>query len=331
MGSTASLQSFWNGRWVPHRELHVAVDDLGFTQAVTAVERLRTYGARIFQTDRHLQRFASTVAALQIAGLPDQRTLQELSGELLQRNRRWLREQREAGVVLFATPGAASHPALWPQHHEGGLSDASPTAAPQPTLVAYLMPLPLARIADRIHRGQPLVITDVRQTSLHTWPRHLKVRSRLHYFLADRHATAVDPRALGILLDEDSTVTETSVANLAIVGKGRIISPPAARVLPGITQAVAEEIAAELKIAWDKRPLSIAEMHTADEVLLFGTTTGIWPGWLVNDATDSGHRSSAKDGADGGQAASTPANAGPVFRALRKRFDELCLGDRRGS
>lgn len=309
MKPAPSLQSFWNGRWLPHHELHVAIDDLGFTQGVTAVERMRTYGGRPFRVSRHLQRFASTVTALQIAGLPDQPAQQEIIDELLQRNRLWLDAHGEAAIVLFATPGRVSQPALRPQHQAGEGTDPAAREALHPTLAAYLSPLPLELIAHRIRRGQPLVITNVVQPSVQTWPRHLKVRSRLHYFLADRQATAIDSDALGILLDEDGTVTETSVANLAVVQSGQIVSPPAERVLPGVTQAVAEEIASDLKINWEKHPLSIQEIRDSDEVLLFGTTTGIWPAWLVTDAADHG---------------TPPVIDGPIFQALRKRFDAIC-------
>ncbi|MEX0824947.1 MAG: aminotransferase class IV [Pirellulaceae bacterium] len=318
------LESFWNGEWLPHHELHVAVDDLGFTQGVTAVERMRTYGGRVFQVSRHLQRFASTVTALQITGLPDQPTQQEIVDELLRRNRRWLNEQREAGIVLFATPGRLDRPALRPQHQAGLSSEATESNTAHPTLVAYLSPLPLALIAHRIRCGQPLALTNVVQPSVQTWPRHLKVRSRLHYFLADRQATAIDPDALGILLDEDRTVTETSVANLAVVHSGRIFSPPADRVLPGVTQAVAEEVASELKIGWEKRPLSIREMQDADEVLLFGTTTGIWPAWLVSEATG---RADPGESAGSSNAGARRSVVGPIFQSLRKRFDAICAAD----
>lgn len=324
MNPAASRQSFWNHRWLPHHELHVAVDDLGFTQGVTAVERMRTYGGRAFHASRHLRRFASTVKTLQIVGLPDQQALQELVDELLQRNRHWLREQREAGIVLFATPGRADRPALRPQHPSAGAFDRALPEPAHPTFVAYVVSLPLTVIARRIRRGQALVITDVVQPSVQSWPRHLKVRSRLHYFLADRQASAVDPDALGILLDEDRTLTETSVANLAVVRSGRIVSPPAGQILPGVTQAVAEEIATDLKIGWEKRPLSIEETRHADELLLFGTTTGIWPGWLISEAADHG---APPRSATSPEDQSRPTHPGPIFQALRKRFDAVCRSD----
>ena len=33
---------FLGGHWVPHTEMRVGVEDIGFRQGVTAVERLRT-------------------------------------------------------------------------------------------------------------------------------------------------------------------------------------------------------------------------------------------------------------------------------------------------
>ena len=40
---------FLGGEWVPQHQMVISVDDGGFRQGVTAVERLRTYGHAIFE------------------------------------------------------------------------------------------------------------------------------------------------------------------------------------------------------------------------------------------------------------------------------------------
>ena len=46
---------------------------------------------------------------------------------------------------------------------------------------------------------------------------HAKVRSRLHYFLADREAHALESGSRAILCHEDGRASETSTANIAAV------------------------------------------------------------------------------------------------------------------
>lgn len=248
-------------RWVGPDQLRIPIDDVGFLQAATAVERLRTYRQRPLEVAAHLRRFCRSAAALSIA-LPDDTTLASLIDQLLRRNADWLTEQGDVGIVLFATPG------------RGG-------AGVAPTLGMHLTSLDHPAIKRRQQFGQPLVITDVRQPPAASWPRDIKVRCRLHYYLADHQAQAVDRDAVGLLLDDDGTITETSVANVAIVRDGCIVSPPKERVLPGVTQAQAMRLALAAGIQWQQRSVSVHEVRQADEILLLGTTTGIWHAWLA--------------------------------------------------
>ena len=269
----------------------ISIDDLGFRQAVTAVERLRTYHRQPFLLAPHVARWQRTVDEL---GIDCPRSVDEIAtsvDELLRRNDQWLQHQGDASITLFATPGP---------HRP---------AEPAATFGLHLSALDHELVASRRRHGQPLVITHVAQPPLSAWPREIKVRSRLHFYRADRLAKQSDPAAIGALLDDDGSVTETSVANLAVVSGGAIVSPPADRVLTGITQAAIEGLAAEAGILWDKQSVPVASLRYADEILLMGTDTGIW---------FASHIDGHPVGQHGDQ-----AEGGPVYRELRRRFDEL--------
>ena len=253
---------FLAGNWVPHGQLTVSVDDTGFRQGVTAVERLRTYHQSIFAADAHLSRWQHSTAELEITGLPSKTTIKNLLQELLDRNQTLLDAEGELGITLFATPGAA----------DVGTA----------TFGMHVNRLNSQQNRQRRESGQPLIVTPIQQPAPECWPRTIKIRSRVHYHLADLAAHREDPAASGILLDSDNTVTETSIANLAIVIDGKIISPPADRVLGGITQGVMEQLAEELQIPWSKCPISVPDLMDADEVLLMGTDGGLWFANTVN-------------------------------------------------
>lgn len=281
--------AYLDGRWIDHATLSISAEDLGFRQGVVAVERLRTYGGHPFQVPAHLDRWEATLASLRIdRSVASGQEMMELNAELLRRNAAWRAAEGEFGITWFATPGKSA----------GGRG----------TLGLHLNRIDPGRVERRRRLGQPLVITDVVQPPPETWSRSIKVRCRLHYYLADQLARQHDSDASGVLLDGDGGITETSIANLAVVLGEEIHSPPADRVLGGITQQVVEPLAASAGIRWRKCSLQPETLRAADEVLLMGTDTGLWFAGRVDDQPIG----------DGGP--------GEIYRTLRDRFDQVTAG-----
>jgi branched-subunit amino acid aminotransferase/4-amino-4-deoxychorismate lyase len=277
-------QCYLSGDWLPYASLSISAEDQGFRQGVVAVERLRTYAGRSFQIDPHLRRWQHTVESLKIRQLPDRSQIEQLLVQVLDLNRALIDQQIDVGITIFATPGS--------------------TGRSLPTFCLHLNRLDHQRVQRRRELGQPLVVTDIEQPSQRCWPRSIKVRSRIHYYLADKEAGKRGDDAIGVLIDSDGSVTETSIANLAMVQAGKITSPPAESVLGGITQMFVESLAAELGIDWCKRPITRDELRQADEILLMGTDSGIWFASSVDDHPIG----------DG--------QPGEVYRSLRDRFDQ---------
>ncbi|WP_182867767.1 aminotransferase class IV [Rhodopirellula sp. JC639] len=273
--------AYHNGQWVSGDEACLSIRDPAITQAVTAVERVRAYNGRLFQFDRHLDRWQHTTAALAITGLPARQALAEQIDAVIRRNDAWLQTHNEFGVVWFASPGIAG----------------------SPTLVIDLYPIDSALMKRRIRSGSPLVVTSVQQPAAECWSRNLKVRCRLHYYLADREAARQHPDALGVLLDSDGSITETSIANVLIVHAGQVVSPPDDQVLQGISRQVVRELCDASGVPWRERRIYPDELRTADEVLLTGTSCGLW---FAHSIDGSPLRS-----------------AGPVYQRLRAGFDAL--------
>jgi len=81
-----------------------------------------------------------------------------------------------------------------------------------------------------------------------------------------------------IMLAADGHVSEASAANVFIVQGGRLVTPPTTHdILPGITRQTVFDLAAELKIAVDERPVDRSELYQADEVFLCGTGVHVVP------------------------------------------------------
>jgi branched-subunit amino acid aminotransferase/4-amino-4-deoxychorismate lyase len=259
-GPTAYL----NGKIVPLSQAAVGVFDIGFVQGVTVAEQLRTFRSKLFRLEMHLERLAHS---LEIVGLHPTQSLDEVGGittELVERNRQLIDADDDLGATIFITPG---------------MSTAYAAVAKQsgPTVCVHTQPLSFGQWADKYRNGDSLVLTDVVQVPDECWPRALKCRSRMHYYLADKKARETEPGARALLLDEDGFVTEASTANVVIYKAGEgLISPPREAVLPGVSIAVLEELAGQLKISFIHRPLALAEVIAADEVLLCSTSPCVW-------------------------------------------------------
>jgi branched-chain amino acid aminotransferase len=194
--------AFLNGQWIPASAAAVPVGDAGFVLGATVAEQLRTFAGNIFRLDDHLARLAHS---LEIVGFDTGLTLDQLAQvarEVVARNHPLLAPGDDLGLSIFVTPG--DYPAY------------APPGPTRPTVCLHTYPLPFRLWARKYREGQALVTTDIQQVPSHCWPTGLKCRSRMHYHLADKRASAVDPQARALLLDAQGFVTEASTANLLL-------------------------------------------------------------------------------------------------------------------
>jgi branched-chain amino acid aminotransferase len=74
-----------------------------------------------------------------------------------------------------------------------------------------------------------------------------------------------------VLLDLDGQVAEGTVSSLFGVRGGRVVTPPlSAGILAGVTRGVVFELARQLSIPIDERPLPATELALLDECFLTG-------------------------------------------------------------
>src|SRR5262245_20321292 len=135
----------------------------------------------------------------------------------------------------------------------------------------HTFPLPYARYRRLIESGADLITPQVRQIPAGCIDPRIKQRSRLHWWLADREVQVVRPGAHALLLDEQGHITETAAANIVIVRRGAIVSPPKGAVLDGVSLRVVWELSADLGISFGEQPLSLDDCLAADEAILTST------------------------------------------------------------
>jgi branched-subunit amino acid aminotransferase/4-amino-4-deoxychorismate lyase len=278
------LVAYLNGRFLPAREAAISIVDAGFVMGGTVTEQLRTFGGRLFRSERHFQRL---VHSLEICGIDAWLSIDDfgrIANELVDRNHPHLADGDDLGLAIFVTPGpyTALAGGDLPAAVDAGLSTSDlrpPTSGrPRPTVGLHTFPLAFHLWADAYSDGVSLVTTSIRQVPVECWPRELKCRSRMHYYLADREAAAKEPGARALLLDGEGRVAETSTANIVIYKSDTgLISPPRSTVLPGVSLEVVIELAAQLGIPFLERELHPVDVATADEAMLSSTPNCLLP------------------------------------------------------
>jgi branched-chain amino acid aminotransferase len=252
-----------DGSFIPRGSLSLPVGDAGFVLGATVTEQLRTFHGRLFLPEAHEQRLRDSLATV---GIDPGRPLAEIfaaAAELAALNHASGPADDDLGLVIFVTPGDQ------PSQHGG--------SGGPPRAVIHTFPLAFSLWANAYETGVSLRSVSVRQVPDVCWPVHAKVRSRLHYFLADREAHAAEPGAKAVVCHLDGRVSETSTANIAIVSGGTIVAPAAADALAGVSLRYTERLAESLGLSWQTRSLTEADLAAADEILLSSTPNCLLP------------------------------------------------------
>jgi branched-chain amino acid aminotransferase len=259
----ASEIAWLDGSMIPRGALSIPVGDAGFVLGATVTEQLRTFAGRLFLPDRHAARFRESLRIAGVAAEPLVDAAFTAAVEVAAHNHAIGPAGSDLGVVIFATPGDL------PAQHEGRRSP--------PRVAVHTFPLAFTLWARAYDEGVSLRSVPVTQVPATSWPLALKCRSRMHYHLADQVAAAAEPGARAILCHPDGRVSETSTANIAIVRRGEILTPPPADSLAGISLGHVRGLALAHGIAWKERSLLLTDLTAADEILLTSTPNCLLP------------------------------------------------------
>ena len=247
--------AYVNGRYRPLQSATVAVEDRGYQFADGVYEVIKVLRGQPCDLERHLDRLARSLAALDIAPPMTRRALLSVLHETLRRNR-----LGDALLYLQITRGTAPRNHLFPKR-----------ARPSLVVTVRRPAFPGAReCAEGIG---VITLADLR------WGRcDIKSISLLPNVLARQSAAAAGCREAW-LIDGQGMVTEGSASNAYIVdGAGRLITHPLnERILGGVTRSVILELARQDGIEVVERPFSLEEAHGAREAALSSTSSWLLP------------------------------------------------------
>jgi branched-chain amino acid aminotransferase len=273
-----------NGRISRGDAATIPVFDHGFLYGEGIYETLRTYKRRPFLFDRHIGRLRQSAGRIALR-VPCS------DAELLDRVRQTMAAHEglnEAYIRILLTRGV------------GDLSY-DPAATPEPTLVIIIKPY-VGPAAKTFEDGITVSLVGVRRNHPQALDPMIKSNNLLNNALAMQEALR---RGAGeaLMQNQAGDIAECSQSNFFLVRGGTAMTPPlSAGLLPGITREYVMEIAAELKIPCKEARLTPADLTTADEAFITGTTREVTPVIAVDEKKIGG---------------GTP---GPITRKLQAAF-----------
>ena len=268
-----------NNEWRPLESLSLQLLDRGVLQGAVLVERLRTCNGQPLDVSAHVERLLQGCQHLGICfpfnwdiGDAIQKCADKQQSQASQSPKSSL-STGDFGLVIVATPGVIG--------------------ASEPTLIIHPDDLPWPRLQSWYKAGQSLVVSAQAVVPNVCWPATLKTRSRLNYFLADRKAAELTRSVAqlsdesrqysgAILVDAAGNLMETSTANLLLVERNTLVSPPLDGVLNGISLQRTLRLAEGLGFGIRFETVEGQRVVHCDELLLCGSVGSLWgaASWL---------------------------------------------------
>jgi D-alanine transaminase len=241
-----------DGRLLPLEEARISPLDRGFLFGDGAYEVLPVYGGRAYRFEAHMARLERSLAEMRMTPPVDHAGWLAIFGQLVQGN-------GGGDLLLYVqvTRGVEAERFHVPQ------------PGTRPTVFACVQKLP-AIPAAAIERGVAAVTAeDIRWSRCDIKSTSLLGNVLLRWLAADAGATET-------ILRRDGMLTEGSASSVHLVESGRLVTPPQTNaILPGTTRGVIFELAERADIPSERRPVAVAELDSADELLIASAGGGI--------------------------------------------------------
>ena len=254
--------AYVNGRYVPHGDAAVHIEDRGYQFADGVYEVVTVFQGRMVDEDAHLDRLDRSLHELLIDAPMRRGALRLVMHEVVRRNR-----LIDGLLYMQVTRGVARRNHAFP-------------AGVRPALVltARSVRLPGDEVLeDGVH---VVTVPDIR------WARRdIKSVSLLPNVLAKEEAVAQGSFEAW-MVDQHGNITEGSSSNAWIVtADNRLVTRPTGHeILTGITRQAILAVAQENGLAFEERAFSVEEAKSAREAFLSSATSFVMPVTQIDDA-----------------------------------------------
>ena len=262
--------AWMNGELISYSQAAIPVWDLGVVAGASVSEMARTFAHKPFRLSLHLERLLPAIHKIGFPEPYDKQQFMEGINGVLDHNLPLIPTDRDLGIVMFSTAG--------PNPTYLGSELARTTRA---TAAVHTFELPFETWRPQLLDGVHLRTTSVRQIPDDCFDVRLKVRNRLHWWLADQEAMHQEPGSKALLLDHAGFIAETSTSAVHLVCNGRIVTPDSC-VLNSLSSQLVEEFARTQGISFERRPVPLGEFRYASEAFLSSSAATLLPVSHVN-------------------------------------------------
>jgi branched-chain amino acid aminotransferase len=271
MAPAADRIAYFNGRYVPEREVLVPFRDRGFKYGDAVFDTTRTFGHRVFKLREHVERLYRSLRYFRIDPGVAPEQMVAITEEVLRRNLPLLDPADDYWVTQRVSRGLdPSSRDVWPQ--DGA------------TVIVECVPLPLRERAPLYRDGIRVMTPSVRRTPPAAMSPRVKTHNYLNLIAGNLEVTAQDPGAWAVLLDMAGNLTEGLGSNIFLVDRGVLLTPREQSVLSGISRETVIDLAREAGIAVAEKDLDLYDAYNADEAFLTSTSLCVCPVASVNGA-----------------------------------------------
>ena len=255
---TIETKTIWmNGEFVDAADATIPFLTSGLHYGIGVFEGIRCYatpdGPAVFRLKEHIDRFLDSAVCLGFRKLPWS------AEELI--------EAVEETVLRNGYEGCYIRPMIW--LGDGGWNLNLDGGKPGIGIAAWPWDHYLG--ADVLEKG---VRANVSSVTRHH-PNATATKAKISGNYVNSVLAKTESVRLGfdeaIMLDPTGYVAECTGANIFLVRDGKIVTPPAALVLEGITRDSIMSLAGDLGIPVAEKPVSRDQLYIADEVFVCGT------------------------------------------------------------
>jgi branched-chain amino acid aminotransferase len=263
--SLANTRTAWfNGAFVPERDVVVPFRDRSWKYGDGCFDMTRTFNGAPFRLKEHIARFYRSLKYLRIDPGLSPKEMIDLSEEVVARNEHlradagdwWVGQRVSRGVDAVGDEG-------W--EHTG------------PNVIIDCSPLPFKQRATMYRDGGEVMVTSVRRTAPGMLSPRAKTHNYLNMVIAEQPVKAVNPLAWALLLDENGNLAVGIGSNIFIVRERVVWTPRERYVLPGISRQMTIDCARELSIPIEERDIDMFDAANAEEMFLTSTSLCILP------------------------------------------------------
>jgi D-alanine transaminase len=249
--------AYVNGRYLPHGQATVSIEDRGYQFADGVYEVCEVRGGRLVDERRHMARLDRSLSELRLPRPMSPAALGIVMRETVRRNR-----VRDGVVYLQITRGVARRDFPFPP------------AGTRPSVVVTAHSNDLSRLEQMAADGIAVItVPDIR------WQRvDVKSVALLPNVLAKQAARDQGAREAW-LVDTQGRVTEGASSSAWIVNRdGKLVTHPLGRdILPGITRSVVIDVLKAQGLAFEERAFTVEEAYAAREAFITSASQIVQP------------------------------------------------------